>query len=411
MTAQQSKKFQLGDQPEWAGREPNTDLPSSFIEELLNEDKAESLLNRGYCVIKLDEKTTNYYSKFHTLIEEFFALKDSEKEKYALLQFEPDNNSPNQCHGYSQVSNLKEQFMMRCIGNIINETNKNSYTFPDCGDGNFGKYGMQIYQALDLKSRQLAQNTMIKMGKSPKCVQDILDPIYKTNNDNNIDENIIKNGKNSYSSFMPNGYISSSIMDNFHYYPPSHEKHEKFYNNHSSHTDSGLITVVITTDEPGLEIMDQKISKWIPIEQLIQKYLNDIGEYDKDKLCHRRYATFFWSDSVEYLNNAPYNDDNKGNQKYNLKPLFHRVADCKNERYSVVFKQRTAPLRTHCRYQEDYILASIQQKVDTKSKNAYTLWKDEKRGKIEEKGDNKVWLYGSIGLIGLAAVCLYALSK
>merc|ERR1712157_718592 len=105
-------------------------------------------------------------------------------------------------------------------------------------------------------------------------------------------------------------------------------------------------------------------------------------------------------------NNAPLND---GNQKeIELKPLFHGVADCKNERYSVVFKQRTAPLRTHCRYQEDYILASIQQKVDTESKNAYTLWNENKNG-IDKKGANNLWLYGSVAILTLSAICLILL--
>merc|ERR1712154_59997 len=127
-----------------------------------------------------------------------------------------------------------------------------------------------------------------------------------------------------------------------------------------------------------------------------------------DPLCHRKYATFFWSDSVEYLNNAPLND---GNQKeIELKPLFHRVADCKNERYSVVFKQRTAPLRTHCRYQEDYILASIQQKVDTESKNAYTLWDEKSTGKLSKSGSNGLNLWQcSIALVASVSA-LFALS-
>merc|ERR1711933_114112 len=93
-----------------------------------------------------------------------------------------------------------------------------------------------------------------------------------------------------------------------------------------------------------------------------------------------------------------------------LKALFHRVADCENERYSVVFKQRTAPLRTHCRYQEDYILASIQQKVDTKSKNAYALWNAEKNEKAK-KENGSFWLYGSATFLTLSVVLLYVFNK
>eukprot|EP00485_Elphidium_margaritaceum_P000809 CAMPEP_0202690272 /NCGR_PEP_ID=MMETSP1385-20130828/5300_1 /ASSEMBLY_ACC=CAM_ASM_000861 /TAXON_ID=933848 /ORGANISM="Elphidium margaritaceum" /LENGTH=403 /DNA_ID=CAMNT_0049345509 /DNA_START=35 /DNA_END=1243 /DNA_ORIENTATION=+ len=392
-----SKRFELGDQPEWAGKEPNVDVPASFIDELLQESNAESLLTRGYCVVKLDAQTTAYYSLFHGLIEEFFALKAAGKEKYALLQFEPSNNSPNQCHGYSKVSTLKEQFMMRCIGRNTQsnaaDNYKDAFTFPVCGDGNFGKYGMQIYQALDLKCRQFAKEAMAIMCKSEKVVDDILDPVneVRTDMDENACDNVVQNGRYAYSSFMPNDYISSSIMDNFHYYSASHEKHERFFNNHASHTDSGLMTVVIITDEPGLEIFDQKRNEWIAIERLMQTYLKEDGAYEKDAFCHRGYATFFWSDSVEYLNKAPFVAGKKANAM-EIKPLFHRVANCQNERYSVVFKQRTAPLRTHCRYQEDYILASLQQKVDTESKNAFALWKEQKKAKT----NGSLWLYATI---------------
>merc|ERR1712228_785078 len=254
---------------------------------------------------------------------------EKEKQKYAMLQFEEA----------SKVSNLKEQFMMRCIGKsteLIN-TVKDQYIFPDCGDnkGLFGKYGQQIYQTLDLKSRELAKETMIKLGKLAKSVDDILDPINEIHD--NIEDNIIQNGQYTFSSYMPNEYISSSIMDNFHYFAPSHEKHSKFYHNHAAHTDSGLMTVVIITDEPGLEIFDQSIDGWVQIETLMQQYLRENGEYENDSKCHRKYATFFWSDSVEYLNNAPFvNGDKKTKKK--MKALFHRVADCKNERHSVVFK-------------------------------------------------------------------------
>lgn len=39
-------------------------------------------------------------------------------------------------------------------------------------------------------------------------------------------------------------------MDNFHYYNTFDKKDqsdERFHNNHSAHTDSGLLTVVVTT--------------------------------------------------------------------------------------------------------------------------------------------------------------------
>jgi len=364
-TVRQAHKFRLGQQPEWAGKEPNAVVSPTFISTLLKEDNAYSLLHRGYCLVELSEETTACYSKFHGLIKQFFAAKDAEKEKYAVLQFDPALGSPNQCHGYSRVSTLKEQFMMRCIGTQIDD----GYSFPSAS---FGRFGMQIYQILDLKSRALAKETLAMMGKCPKSVDDVLDPIHEIHP--NLRDNIVESENGVFSKFVADGYISSSIMDNFHYFPPSQAKHERFHNNHSSHTDSGLMTAVIVTDEPGLEVFDQRTSQWIAIEEEVIRHLKASGQLKEHPLCHRQYATFFWSDSVQYLNEAPYQEGEERISK-TLKPLFHRVADCKQERYSVVFKQRTAPLRTHCRYQEDYVLASIQQKVDTQSKNAHALWK------------------------------------
>merc|ERR1712048_915712 len=131
----------------------------------------------------------------------------------------------------------------------------------------------------------------------------------------------------------------------------------------------------------GLEVFDQRENQWVAIEQEVMRHLQVSGQSEVDPLCHRKYATFFWSDSVEYLNKAPFQRDGPRILK-ELQPLFHRVADCKEERFSVVFKQRPAPLGTHCRYQEDYILASIQQKLDTESKNAYTLWDEKSTGNL-----------------------------
>lgn len=295
--------------------------------------------------------------------------------------------------------------MMRCIGDrVYGNEGDTDYTFPQCGDGTFGSVGMQIYQILDLKSRALAKETMEMLGRSGQSVDDILDPVHEAHS--NLEDNISKRGGCTFSQYVPDGYISSSIMDNFHYFAPSHAKHERFYNNHSSHTDSGLMTAVIVTDEPGLEVFDQRRNEWIAIEEEVMRFLETSGAVQQDPLCHRKYATFFWSDSVEYLNKAPVERVLDENRNTVLKPLFHRVADCKGERYSVVFKQRTAPLRTHCRYQEDYILASIQLRADTQSKNAYTLWKESKSSLSSSAFS---WHHVTVALASLFVVCILAL--
>jgi len=108
-------------------------------------------------------------------------------------------------------------------------------------------------------------------------------------------------------------------------------------NNHSSHSDSGILTVVPCADEPGLDVYDQKLQKWIGIEKVVHEAATD----------YRLWATIFWGDSYEYLTT-------------NAKPLLHRVNKCDGERYSIVFKMRTKPTVTAPRYQEDYVIADYQ---------------------------------------------------
>lgn len=114
----------------------------------------------------------------------------------------------------------------------------------------------------------------------------------------------------------------------------------RYHNNHAAHTDSGLLTVVVTTDMPGLELVDQKEKKWIAIEQLIHKYVQQ--QSGCTPFAHRRYAVVFWSDSIDYLLSGK-------DLRHRPVSCLHRVERCDTGRYSVVFKQRTTPLKTACR--------------------------------------------------------------
>jgi hypothetical protein len=115
------------------------------------------------------------------------------------------------------------------------------------------------------------------------------------------------------------------------------------------HTDSGLMTVVVCTDEPGLEVLDPLLGHWVAIERLIHAHCADKG------LSHRHFACVFYSDSLDYLVKRLERPDKP-------RPCFHRVQKTLGgaERCSIVFKQRTAPLATAARYQEDYYLATLQ---------------------------------------------------
>jgi hypothetical protein len=116
MTSARSSKssFALGEQPEWAGTEAVDETVDavSFISTLLQEDPSESLLRRGYCIVSVDDEYLQLSSAFHSTFEEFCALPEEEKHKFAFLQFDPNTHSPNQYHGFSTVDGLKEQFMV-----------------------------------------------------------------------------------------------------------------------------------------------------------------------------------------------------------------------------------------------------------------------------------------------------------
>jgi len=280
----------------------------------------------------------------------FLILRKIIKKIYAST-FTDDKFSPNQFHGFSVVSGLKEQFMMRICGKESKIITPSYYENID-----FGITGMNLYQQLDQLCRNEEYKVMDSLGLDKLLVDKILDPINKIGNLTVRNEN----DKVCTTDYVLPQYISSSIMDNFHYFNSFDKqknepqigdtkvrKEEQFHNNHASHSDSGLMTAVVVTDEPGLEVFDQKLKCWIALEKIFHEY---IQKENKEPLSHRKYATIFWGDSHVYL------------QEKKLHECMHRVATSKSERYSVVFKQRTSPTATAPRYQEDYELGVVQLK-------------------------------------------------
>mmetsp|Transcript_14072 Transcript_14072/g.17743 ORF Transcript_14072/g.17743 Transcript_14072/m.17743 type:complete len:128 (+) Transcript_14072:161-544(+) len=105
-------QFSLGEQPEWAGISACVPKGKEFIEVLLT-NPTPCLIERGYAVVKVSQELYSCYSAFHAVWEEFSALPQEEKSRYAVQQFNQRTNSPNQYHGFSVVRGLKEQFMLR----------------------------------------------------------------------------------------------------------------------------------------------------------------------------------------------------------------------------------------------------------------------------------------------------------
>jgi len=350
-----SKQFTIGEQPDWAGTEECIDAPDNFIASLL-KDPASSLIKSGYALIELPEQITDTYTEFHDAFVAFSRAPEEDKERYASKQFEQGNKtkkfSPNQFHGFSVMSGLKEQFMMRLCGENMALPTPGQYKQKDGKTKDLGIVGMKLYEQLDLTCRGLAHEVVSKLSLPKENVDKVLDPINVKGGEPTRDP---EDANKCYSKFVPPNYISSSIMDNFHYFNSFSEEedaHERFHNNHAAHTDSGLLTTVVVTDKPGLEVFDQDLDGWIAIEKYVHAYAKAKG------VSHRRYCSLFWGDSVVYLKDKT------------MKPCLHRVGKCEDERFSIVFKQRTSPLATAPRYQEDYELALVQMKAMDIAKKA-----------------------------------------
>jgi len=354
--------FSLGEQPNWAGQEPVVPQPKEYIPQLLATPPGQSLAERGFCVCELSDEVLKTYSSFHKIFEYFSASDFSVKSPYALQQFNPLPHAPNQYHGFSRIDGLKEQFMMR-IGGV----GQKELQYPTKEEINttedFGIVGSQLYEYLDQMCREVAREALEYVNAPTERLEEVLDPVHK------IGTIPKRKGHFVETEYVIPGFVSSSIMDNFYYYNKfdedknddgENEHGERFHNNHAAHSDSGLLTVVVVTDVPGLEVYDQCNKEWIAIEQLLHEYSSD-----ENPLAHRRYATFFWSDSVTYLKFP------EGVPPF--EPCLHRVGRCEGTRYSVVFKQRTTPLATAPRYQEDYELAVVQMSaVDNKNPKLQT---------------------------------------
>lgn len=346
-------QFTLGEQPEWIGKEEVQAMPEDFIPKLLQESSTESLIQRGYAVVHLPSETTELYSQFHSGFEEFSHSDPANKQLFATLYSkEAKKHSPNQYHGYSMVAGLKDQYMMRCGGSGC------SLGFPLTAP-DMGLAGLALFEKLDTLCRENEVAVCKELGIDHEVVSKILDPVYVSGEKPERSDSMV-----CVSNYVPPGYISSSIMDNFHYFNSAFDgnskeevkteqgirKEERFHNNHASHSDSGLMTVVVTTDQPGLEVFDQKEKCWIALEAILHQYTKTVEP--ENPLAHRQYATLFWGDSYVYM---------KAGDK--LHESMHRVAGSQKERYSVVFKQRTSPTATAPRYQEDYELGALQLKA------------------------------------------------
>jgi hypothetical protein len=325
-----SGNFQVGVQPQWAHTEACGDIPEAYLSEVLSEEVGVSLRTRGFCVVEIDTELRAAYDRFHDGLQRFMARTPGEKAAYACTYDDGYDcstattastasarthrcarYSANSLHGYSVVAELKEQWMYR---RSAGEQHISLLSVPDELQNS-----KHLYQCLDTLCRRCARQCLPEVDR-------LLDPVP-----------------------MPEGYISSSLLDSFHY-RADETRGSHHANSHAAHTDSGLLTAVVTADVPALELLDQRLQRWVPIEFLIHQRCGGAGT------LHRRFCTLFWGDSLSHAAQPEAPADKS------LTPHLHRVAGAHCERFSVVFKQRCVPLLTAPRYGEDYFISRFQER-------------------------------------------------
>jgi len=239
---------------------------------------------------------------------------------------------------------LKEQYMIRAGGHGTTLPLPGRYPIPGKvgqWSAHFGESSLKLYQYLDQTCRQSLYKVADVLALPHQNVDKLLDPVSK-----DVNISIQEKEKGIYicsTSYMHPGYVSSSMLDVFRYgntFSTEDKSDQKFKNNHSSHSDSGILTIVPVADVPGLEVHDQLLDSWIALEKIIHVGVDN----------YKNFGTIFWGDSFEYLT------------KTHVKACMHRVEKSDKTRYSIVFKQRTKPTATAPRYQEDYDIAVMQQR-------------------------------------------------
>ena len=87
--------------PEWAGLEPCVPLDQLPVDVLIEElcDTSTSLIERGYCIVQVDDEMRAQYDDFHRGFGNFMKFaSEGHKRQFAQLQFDKNAASPNQCN-------------------------------------------------------------------------------------------------------------------------------------------------------------------------------------------------------------------------------------------------------------------------------------------------------------------------
>eukprot|EP00026_Physarum_polycephalum_P003683 Phypoly_transcript_03696.p1 GENE.Phypoly_transcript_03696~~Phypoly_transcript_03696.p1 ORF type:complete len:741 (+),score=176.56 Phypoly_transcript_03696:153-2375(+) len=290
--------------PETAHSVPQS---ADFVASLLNSET--SLITRGYTVIELPHQIVSMYK---ILLKEY--------QGFVQTRTECRQKSP------TDKASTDSEFQLRLCGKRTSVTTPSSIK-GDKGE-DMGKFGMELHEQMDQICRNFVKGCLQKDHVPLAKLDFILDPIQEIGAPAQREP---FTPEICYSSYVPEGYISSSVLEISHAQP------------RRACTDGGLLTAAITSDVAGLEIFDQELRQWIAIEQLIHEYAPRANKY------HSQFAILFWGKSASYLKGPP-----------GFQPCEYRIRKGEKERYAIELKQRATPLTTPCLNKADQKLLETQ---------------------------------------------------
>lgn len=209
--------------------------PRSFFQDLMKESPAHQMIKRGYAIVPISPDLTRIYGEFAESLALFCKQPLEEKLKFAQLKngtkMDDSRFTPNQYHGYSQMLGLKEQFMIRAAGR-----NTDLYLPAQVGpDRNFADLSLRLYEMLDQLGRRHLHAVSQQLGLRASAVDRVLDPVNKRSIDPLLEDSDL--GAKCATDYMFPGFISTSILDVFHYFnnfrSEEADKDDQFHNNHA----------------------------------------------------------------------------------------------------------------------------------------------------------------------------------
>src|SRR3990167_3161752 len=240
--------------------ERNNNLPNPILtDELLkNETNARSLLchsmsTHGYSILRIsDNRLRDLILKTRKDVSEFFDKDFEEKSKFHLPDVDDGLFVRKKNRGYINQEE-KEYLKIRMVDEKEN--------FPENVFDSFQECLEEFYKIVLCSFLRLAQGPSAEQAYPNFYEEEFSKEEFK------IDENywIVPSQVHIVKEFIKEG-SSVSVIRYF-------KRSEEDFNLHipcSEHFDTGVLTCILVSEVPGLEVVDQATGEWTPVEQLAQ---------------------------------------------------------------------------------------------------------------------------------------------